>query len=42
MKGLNARKDGKKKPLKSAHDKRAAKRAKRTGDSLLGSHTPTP
>lgn len=42
MKGLHTRKEAKKKPLKSAHDKRMAKREKKTGATLLGSHAPSP
>ncbi|WP_274611294.1 hypothetical protein [Pseudomonas lalucatii] len=38
-KGLDAKKQAKKKPLKSAHEKRMAKKEKRTGKSLLGSHS---
>ena len=37
-KGLDAKKQAKKKPLKTAHEKRMAKRDKRTGRTLLGSH----
>ncbi|SDQ92622.1 hypothetical protein SAMN05216487_4691 [Pseudomonas sp. UC 17F4] len=35
MKGLDAKKMTKKKPLKTAKEKHAAKRAKRSGDSFL-------
>lgn len=42
MKSHNTRKEAKKKPLKSAHDKRMAKREKRSGVTLLGSHAQTP
>ncbi|WP_274381170.1 hypothetical protein [Pseudomonas cavernae] len=42
MKSLDSKKQAKKKPLKSAHDKRMAKRAKKTGTTLLGSHAATP
>ncbi|MHB9797310.1 hypothetical protein ACYCAX_05755 [Pseudomonas sp. MT3] len=36
MKGLDAKKQSKKKPLKTAHEKRMAKRQKKTGKTLLG------
>ncbi|WAI51596.1 hypothetical protein [Pseudomonas triclosanedens] len=36
MKGLDAKKQTKKKPLKTAHEKRMAKRQKKAGKSLLG------
>ncbi|WP_017938854.1 hypothetical protein [Zestomonas thermotolerans] len=39
MKGMNIRKEAKKKAQKSAHDKRLAKRAKKSGTTLLGSHS---
>ncbi|WP_439889139.1 hypothetical protein ACSX1C_09075 [Pseudomonas sp. MBLB4123] len=38
-KGLDAKKQAKKKPLKSAQEKRMAKKAKRAGKTLLGSHS---
>ncbi|WP_262410545.1 hypothetical protein [Aquipseudomonas alcaligenes] len=41
-KNHDAHKEGKKKPLKSAHEKRMAKRERKTGTTLLGSHTPAP
>ncbi|MBB4821509.1 hypothetical protein [Pseudomonas sp. TUM22785] len=41
-KGMNAKKESKKKPLKSAHEKRVAKRDKKHGDGLLGSHAALP
>lgn len=37
-KSLDAKKQAKKKPLKTAHEKRMDKRDKRTGKTLLGSH----
>lgn len=39
-KSLDSHKEGKKKPLKNAHEKRSAKRAKKQGQTLLGSHSP--
>ncbi len=36
----DAPKEGKKKPLKTAHEKRMAKREKKHGQTLLGSHSP--
>ncbi|MGL4315921.1 MAG: hypothetical protein ACRCTL_04845 [Pseudomonas sp.] len=41
-KNHESHKEGKKKPLKTAHEKRAAKRDKKHGITLLGSHTATP
>jgi hypothetical protein len=38
-KGLDSKKQAKKKPLKSAHEKRMAKKDKRSGKGLLGSHS---
>lgn len=38
-KGLGAKKEAKKKPLKNAHEKRMEKKDKRAGKSLLGSHS---
>jgi len=40
-KGLDRHKEAKKKPLKSAEEKRLAKRSKKSGSTLLGSHTPS-
>ncbi|WP_275892386.1 hypothetical protein [Pseudomonas sp. PDNC002] len=42
MKGLDAKKQAKKKPLKTAHEKRMAKRQKKTGKTLLGSAQQSP
>lgn len=42
-KNQDSHKEGKKKPLKTAHEKRVAKRAKKHGQThttLLGSHSP--
>ena len=41
-KGLDAKKQAKKKPMKTAHEKRVAKRAKKTGSTLRGSHAANP
>jgi len=41
MKGQDAKKQVKKKPLKTAHEKRMAKKDKK-GTTLLGSHAATP
>lgn len=41
-KGIESRKETKKKPQKTADEKRAAKHAKKFGASLLGSHSATP
>ncbi|MDG1581710.1 hypothetical protein [Pseudomonas sp. GOM6] len=41
-KGLDRHKEAKKKPLKSAQEKRMAKRNKKSGSTLLGSHAPSP
>lgn len=38
-KSMDAKKQAKKKPLKNAHEKRMAKKDKRAGKSLLGSHS---
>ena len=38
-KGLDRHKEAKKKLLKSAQEKRLAKRGKKPGTTLLGSHT---
>lgn len=38
-KGMDSKKQLKKKPLKSAHEKRVAKKAKHAGKTLLGSHS---
>lgn len=40
-KSMDAKKQGKKKPLKTAQEKRAAKRDKKDGPTLLGSHAAT-
>lgn len=39
-KGLDRHKEAKKKPLKTADEKRMAKRNKKSGNTLLGSHAP--
>lgn len=41
-KSMDSHKEAKKKPLKTAHEKRAAKRDKKHGSTLLGSHAATP
>jgi hypothetical protein len=41
-KSQDSHKESKKKPLKSLHDKSLAKREKKHGTTLLGSHTATP
>lgn len=38
-KGMDSRKQDKKKPLKSAQEKRSAKKAKHADKGLLGSHS---
>ncbi|SDH90896.1 hypothetical protein SAMN05216272_10489 [Pseudomonas panipatensis] len=38
-KGLGPHKEAKKKPLKNAHEKRMAKKQKKSGQSLLGKRT---
>lgn len=38
-KSQDSHKEAKKKPLKSAHDKRMAKREKKHNQTLLGSHS---
>ncbi|EIK51736.1 hypothetical protein YO5_07483 [Stutzerimonas stutzeri TS44] len=38
---MDAKKQAKKKPLKTAQERRLAKRAKKSGATLLGSHTAT-
>lgn len=40
-KSMDSHKESKKKPLKSAHEKRAAKRDKKHGTTLLGAHAET-
>lgn len=40
-KGMDTKKQAKKKPLKTAQEKRMAKRAKKDGPTLLGSHAAT-
>jgi len=39
---MDRHKEAKKKPLKSAQEKRMAKRNKKSGTTLLGSHAPNP
>ena len=39
-KGLDRHKEAKKKPLKTAEEKRMAKRNRKSGNSLLVFHTP--
>lgn len=39
-KSMDSHKEGKKKPLKTAHEKHMAKREKKHGQTLLGSHSP--
>ncbi|MGQ7959046.1 hypothetical protein ACUTAF_15270 [Pseudomonas sp. SP16.1] len=39
-KSLDSHKEHKKKPLKTAHEKRMAKRTKKHGQTMLGSHSP--
>ncbi|KHL69495.1 MULTISPECIES: hypothetical protein [Pseudomonas] len=41
MKSHEARKQGKKKPQRTLQEKRQAKRARKSGVTLLGSHAPT-
>ncbi|WP_268968857.1 hypothetical protein [Pseudomonas schmalbachii] len=41
-KGLDAHKEAKKKPQKTAQEKRMAKKHKKAGPALLGSHTSQP
>ena len=41
-KGLDSKREAKKKPLKTAQEKRMAKRARKTGTGILGSHAPNP
>lgn len=38
-KNMDSHKESKKKPLKTAHEKRMAKRDKKHGQTLLGSHS---
>lgn len=40
-KSQDSHKESKKKPLKTAHEKRMAKRQKKAGNALLGSHGQT-
>ncbi|MDG9925253.1 MULTISPECIES: hypothetical protein [unclassified Pseudomonas] len=40
-KGLDRHKEAKKKPLKTSQEKRMAKRSKKSGSTLLGSHAPS-
>lgn len=37
-KSLDSHKEGKKKPMKTAQEKRMAKRQKKAGNALLGTH----
>ncbi|SNS12630.1 hypothetical protein SAMN05216255_1395 [Pseudomonas segetis] len=37
-KGMDSKKNSKKKPLKTAQEKRMAKKSKHEGQTLLGSH----
>ncbi|CAE6903886.1 MULTISPECIES: hypothetical protein [Pseudomonas] len=39
-KSLDAKKQAKKKPLKTAHEKRLAKKQRHSGTTLLGNHSP--
>ncbi len=39
-KGLDRHKEAKKKPLKTAEEKRMTKRNRKSGNTLLGSHAP--
>lgn len=39
-KGLDRHKEAKKKPLKTANEKRMAKRNRKSSNTLLGSHAP--
>ena len=39
-KGPDRHKEAKKKPLKTAEEKRMAKRNRKSGNTLLGSHAP--
>lgn len=41
-KGLDSKREAKKKPQKTLQEKRSAKRAKKSGAGLLGSHAPNP
>ncbi|BAN47489.1 hypothetical protein [Metapseudomonas resinovorans] len=41
-KGLDAKRTAKKKPQKTLLEKREAKRARKSGAGLLGSHAPNP
>lgn len=41
-KGLDRHKEAKKKPLKTAEEKRMAKRNRKSGNTLLGSHAANP
>ncbi|HTO19426.1 MAG TPA: hypothetical protein VL129_09815 [Pseudomonas sp.] len=41
MKGHETRKQGKKKPQRTLQEKRQAKRARKSGATLLGSHAPS-
>lgn len=41
-KGLDSKREAKKKPQKTAQEKRLAKRARKSGSGILGSHAPNP
>ncbi|WP_342247297.1 hypothetical protein [Pseudomonas sp. OTU5201] len=41
-KGLDSKREAKKKPQKTLLEKRTAKRGKKSGGGLLGSHAPNP
>lgn len=41
-KNMDSHKEGKKKPQKTAHEKRMAKRGKKSATTLLGSHGANP
>jgi hypothetical protein len=41
-KGLDSKREAKKKPQKTLLEKRTAKRSKKSGAGLLGSHAPNP
>ncbi|HLT03841.1 MAG TPA: hypothetical protein VK019_02615 [Pseudomonas sp.] len=41
MKSHDSRKQGKKKPQRTLQEKRQAKRARKSGATLLGSHAPS-
>ncbi|WP_271411470.1 hypothetical protein [Pseudomonas sp. Q1-7] len=41
-KGLDAKREAKKKPQKTLQEKRMAKRTRKSGTGILGSHAPNP